>query len=67
MFLFSTTQSSTGSVQKGSSNSCFFLSLESSAELLTGIHFENFFRVVMHRAEIIASDKSQGRATDLSS
>lgn len=38
----------------------------SSTEVLTEIRFENFFRVVMHRAEIIAFDKSQGQAPDLS-
>jgi len=38
----------------------------SCTEVLTENHFENFFRVVMHKAEIIAFDKSQGRAADLS-
>lgn len=38
----------------------------SSKELLTKIHFENFFGVVMHEEEIIAFVKSQGRVADLS-
>lgn len=37
-----------------------------SPELLNVIHFKNFFRVVMHKAEIIAFDKSQGQVADLS-
>lgn len=51
--------------RKGGVNHLVFC-LMSSTELLTEMHFENFFRVVMHRAEIIAFDKSQGQAADLS-
>lgn len=40
--------------------------LVSSKELLTKIHLENFFGVLMHEEEIIAFVKSQGQATDLS-
>lgn len=46
---------------------CFIVScFVSSKELLTNLHFESFFGVVMHEEEIIAFVRSQGQAADLS-
>lgn len=51
--------------RKGGVNYLVF-SFVSSGELLTNLHFESFFGVVMHEEEIIAFVRSQGQAADLS-
>lgn len=65
VLLFPTTWLPEKLFRKGGVNNLVFCFM-SSKELLTKIHFENFFGVVMHEEEIIAFVKSQGQAADLS-